>query len=459
MRSVFNALNLKYTEETINKIISFQKELFEIAYSTRTSFVRYSFNDLVGNMVGNISWRLLLHDFNTLPVLVVPYERKYQLTEEYIRRTNDLMNRDPQTAANYLGWKILQHLAPFTTPQLREESFNLENLYYQVPQQKDLIEQCTLETINYFRFAVGKMFYDVVADKEERTGVELMMSYVRKAYHKRMNESDWLDDQTRSVVLRKLKGIIVDYYMPAAFSLRVTWDRRPSYADIDSYYEAVEQPKYDDKRLLLVDWVLTMQKFNYDIGLAELLASIRKKDPAFYSWDRIPTEFGAAYVTAWNLLVVPVSVLCGPWYQRGRPEAMNFGSLGFVLAHEVAHAFDPTSYQYNYNGEKKPDDWSQSCREQHVEKRKCFVDQYRGFKFMGHAVDPERTMIENIADGEGLRLAFEAFRMYRENHPENKNRHLPPPMHQYSEEQLFFLSFANVSSRGLILSHKSSLCF
>ena len=454
MKSVFNALNLRYTDDTINKIVSFQTELYQIAL-TSPAAARFSFNDLVVKM-GNISWIVLLHDFNTLPLLVIQNEKRYLVAEQYMKKTYELMLRDPHTTANYLGWKILQHLAPYTTLELRRESFNLENIIYQVPLQRDLLEQCTLETISYFRFAVGKLFYDNVADKEERTGVELIMSYVFRAYSKRLDESDWLDEQTRAAVLRKLYGIIVDYYLPAEFSLRVTWDRRPPYADIDSYYKAIEQPNEDKDTLLLVEWVLTMNRFVYDLSLREMIASINNEVPRFYAWDRIPTEYSAAYVTPWNLIVVPVSVLSGPWYQRGRPEAMNFGALGFVLAHEVAHAFDPTSFEYNYSGEKKPDDWSPSCRQQHVEKRKCFIEQYRGFKFMGHDVDPERTMIENYADGEGLRLAFEAFKMYQENHPENKNRRLPPPV-QHSEDQLFFLSFANVSFHPFSLLPCTSL--
>lgn len=441
MRKAFDSLNLAYTQETIDQIVKFQKDLFEIAYTSSFAQKRYSFHDLQEEM-GDIAWRVLLHDFNTIPLLVDPIEKRYLISQEYVKRAHELMRRDPQVTTNYLGWKIVQYLMPYTTNELRKESFQLENVTYQVPAQKDLMEECTSEAIGFFRFAVGKLFYDIIADKEERAEVQQIMSYVRKAYLKHMERSDWLDPQTKSHVLKKLKGLLVDYFLPAELSFRVTFDRKPSYHDIDEFYAAIEAPKASSESLLLVEWVLAMKKFAWDKTLKEMLA--KTDEQVYYSWDRIPTEFSAAYVTTWNLVIVPVAVLSDPWYQRNRPKAMNFGTLGFVLAHEVAHAFDPTSYQFNYKGEKSPTDWSPECQAKHAEKSKCFVDQYRGFKFMNHDVDPERTMVENIADGEGLRLAFEAFKLYKENHPEIRNLRLPQDMKEYNDEQLFFLSFANV---------------
>ena len=449
MRNALTALEVPFTEETIRKVTEFQADLLAIAMSGATaSSARYSFHDLQ-NTLPAVSWRILLHDFNTLPILISQSEKQYLLSLQYVKKAHELMQKDPQTTANYLGWKVVQHLLPHTTAELREEAFQLDNVTYQVPRQKDLKEKCTQETITAFRFAVGKLFYDIVAAKEERTGVELIMSYVRRAFFKRLNESDWLDDQTRAAALQKLKGLIVDYYLPSAFSLRVSWDRRPPYADIDSFYSEVQTPKVKASEFTFVSWILEVSRFQYQRSLRELMVR-KEEDVPFYFWDRIPTDFTAAYVTNWNLVIVPVSVLSGPWYKRSRPEAMNFGGLGFVLGHELAHAFDPTSFQYNFKGEKRIEDWSPACREEHASRSKCFVNQYRGFKFMDQPVDPERTLIENIADSEGLRLAFEAFQLFRQNHPEMMNRRLPLDMSRYTDEQLFFLSFANVRRLSLL---------
>jgi predicted metalloendopeptidase len=63
-------------------------------------------------------------------------------------------------------------------------------------------------------------------------------------------------------------------------------------------------------------------------------------------------------------------------------------------------------------------------------------------------VDGRLTLGENIADNGGLSESLRAYRRFRErNGPEPQL----PGLEAFSDEQLFFLSFANVSETGLVL--------
>lgn len=55
------------------------------------------------------------------------------------------------------------------------------------------------------------------------------------------------------------------------------------------------------------------------------------------------------------------------------------------------------------------------------------------------SLNGRNTLGENIADNGGVHLAFEAYK--RLGHNEGKL----PGMDQYSSEQMFFISYANVS--------------
>lgn len=57
-------------------------------------------------------------------------------------------------------------------------------------------------------------------------------------------------------------------------------------------------------------------------------------------------------------------------------------------------------------------------------------------------VDGLLTLDENLADNEGLRVAYRAFKNYIMKNGKEK---LLPQLDHYTAEQLFFLSFANVS--------------
>jgi hypothetical protein len=77
----------------------------------------------------------------------------------------------------------------------------------------------------------------------------------------------------------------------------------------------------------------------------------------------------------------------------------------------------------------------------------CFVnksvtDQKPVFRLSFTQVNGHLTLGENIADNEGFRESLMAYRRYRQrNGPEA----LLPGLEAFSEEQLFFLSFAHVS--------------
>lgn len=58
-------------------------------------------------------------------------------------------------------------------------------------------------------------------------------------------------------------------------------------------------------------------------------------------------------------------------------------------------------------------------------------------------INGERTLGENIADNGGIREAFMAYQMYTKKYGTER---MLPGFEDFTPEQLFFLSFGNVSS-------------
>jgi len=92
--------------------------------------------------------------------------------------------------------------------------------------------------------------------------------------------------------------------------------------------------------------------------------------------------------------------------------------------------------------------WNNATLDAFKEKAQCIIDQYENYKvpeineFMPDAhLNGINTQGENIADNGGIREAYMAYQKYIErNGPEP----LLPGLEQYSTEQLFFLSNANI---------------
>ena len=98
------------------------------------------------------------------------------------------------------------------------------------------------------------------------------------------------------------------------------------------------------------------------------------------------------------------------FYSGTRPACVNFGKLGWIVGHEIAHGFDTTGNTLDAQG--KGTEWvSPEDRETFEGYSKCFVQQYSQYElFPGKFVDGTLTLDENISDNLGLQLAYRAYK-------------------------------------------------
>ncbi|TGZ53775.1 Membrane metallo-endopeptidase-like 1, partial [Temnothorax longispinosus] len=67
-----------------------------------------------------------------------------------------------------------------------------------------------------------------------------------------------------------------------------------------------------------------------------------------------------------------------PWFSYDRPRFVNFGIIGFILAHEVNHGFDNKGHLYDKNGERLG--WLSAMAGEYYNKRQdCFVEQFNKY--------------------------------------------------------------------------------
>jgi len=83
--------------------------------------------------------------------------------------------------------------------------------------------------------------------------------------------------------------------------------------------------------------------------------------------------------------------------------------------------------------------WQNGTVERFKKQTECVVKQYSSFKIDGENVNGNTTIGENIADNGGLKAAFHA---YKEHSAEWD---LPLPGLNLTQDQIFFLSFAQVT--------------
>ena len=73
------------------------------------------------------------------------------------------------------------------------------------------------------------------------------------------------------------------------------------------------------------------------------------------------------------------------------------GYFGFVIGHEISHAFDNTGSKFDENG-KVVDWWTEEDRANYDKLTKKIEEYYNNYDIMGFKVDGKQTLGENIAD-------------------------------------------------------------
>jgi putative endopeptidase len=126
-----------------------------------------------------------------------------------------------------------------------------------------------------------------------------------------------------------------------------------------------------------------------------------------------------------------------PFFDAQADDAVNYGSIGAVIGHELTHGFDDQGSKYGADGNLKSW-WTPEDRKLFEAKTKKLVDQYNAF-FVADSlhVNGELTLGENIADLGGLTIAYEAYKMHLTKNPSKIEN-------GYTPEQRFFLGFAQV---------------
>ena len=124
-------------------------------------------------------------------------------------------------------------------------------------------------------------------------------------------------------------------------------------------------------------------------------------------WEMLPQEINAYYHPNLNEIVFPAAILQPPFFDATADDAVNFGSFGAVVGHEMTHGFDDQGRQYDAKGNLA--DWWEAADAEEYERRVAVqVEQAGKIEVYGKMLNGKLTCGENIADLGGLKLAHKA---------------------------------------------------
>lgn len=285
-----------------------------------------------------------------------------------------------------------------------EASNILSEAVYGYNPDDDVYNDAFNSTASLMSEYLGRVYCEQHFTEQDKKDIEAIVQNLIAVYKERIQNLDWLSDKTKAEALKKLDNMKIVIGMP------------------ESGLSLMDNVKIT--RDSYVDNIYAVLKENDRMG-ADILSG--KTDVNDISFS--PYMVNAAYYPNYNAIVLPAGILRKPIYDKDAPAAQNYGAIGYIVGHEISHAFDTSGASFDENG-RFLNWWEDEDYKAFEALSQKAVDYYDGAEAAtGLEVNGTLTLNENIADIAGIEAALDALKKV-EKEPDYKT---------------FFKSFANMS--------------
>lgn len=287
-------------------------------------------------------------------------EKSYQELNKYLTNSNLSLWKNIATI------KILQTYAEYTTE-------NYETIFTKL--NKNLLgKEYTREETAYdlikqiYPNEISKNYNKKYLSDDTKNYISNLTNEIIKEYEDMINTS-WMDNETKSKAVTKLNNIKIN--------IGTNYIK-----DFSSYYDF-------DSNISLVKNIINLNKVVRAASYEMLDTTTTTNALADYT-------FNAYYDVTSN----SINILTGGTkvIKDINNKYENLGSIGFIIAHEISHAFDNNGSKFDENGFLS--NWyTTSSQEKYQEIQNKVIDYYNNYEII-HNVSNNgtRTIGENIAD-------------------------------------------------------------
>ena len=287
-------------------------------------------------------------------------EKSYEKLNEYL--TNDNLS----LWKNLATIKILQTYANYTTENY-EKIFN--KLNKSLTNKELTQEEKTYNIIKQiYPNEISKNYSNKYLNDDTKNYISNLISEINKEYESMINKS-WMDTETKTKAIQKLNNIKIN--------IGTTYSK-----DFSSYYEF-------NNSISLVKNIINLNK----IATTKSYAMLDTNE----TYNALPDyTFNAYYDVTSN----SINILTGgaKSIKDINNKYENLGGIGFIIAHEISHAFDNNGSKFDENG--LLNNWyTESSTKKYEELQKKVIEYYNKYEIIHNiSNNGKRTIGENIAD-------------------------------------------------------------
>ncbi len=330
-------------------------------------------------------------------------------TDEAIRKQSVLFANTPVDVwKSYLAFHWIDNHSDLLPARLAEERFRLYGPLAGVREQRALPQRGIGFVNGHLGHLVGKQYVELRFSATQRAMMKDMIGNLVRAFEISLKEADWMDEETRSEALKKL----------AAYKFKVGYpDQWRDYAGVTI--------KPDDlignyHRLVAAEWRHQRGKID---------------QPVTVDWYQTPQTVNASYNPVWNAIELPAAMLQAPFFSECADPAVNYGAIGSIIAHEMAHAFDDQGSRFDHRGVLR-DWWTGETRKRFNGAASSLKAQYANYEPLpGLKLNAEQGVGEYLADLIGVSVAYRAYRIHLDAAGQKS-------LNEFTPDQRFFMGWA-----------------
>lgn len=299
---------------------------------------------------------------------------------------NRLLNSlEFESMRSYLSWKVINHYAGHLGDQFVQAHFDFYGTTMSGTSEMKPIKERAIKEITGSSLGdlLGLAFVQQHFSAEAQSQVNTMVDNLLLVFQERIQQLEWMSDETKKEALNKLNSIGRKLGFPT--DIEKTLDVELNAATyIQNLRNLAEYDNHDN-----------LSKLNEEVDKSE--------------WGMPAHMVNAYYHPLLNEIAFPAGIMQPPFFSEHYEDAVNYGRIGMVIGHEFTHGFDDMGSKFAADGSFK-NWWSEEDRKLFDERTSILGNTFAGFcPIDGQCVNPDLTMGENIADLGGLTLAYHAY--------------------------------------------------
>ncbi|BCW90549.1 Neutral endopeptidase [Alphaproteobacteria bacterium SO-S41] len=284
----------------------------------------------------------------------------------------------------YLTFHTLDAAAPYLSKAFDDAQFDFNGRTMSGQEtQRDRWKRALEAIDGNMGEAMGEAYVAKRFPPESKAMMVEMVANLKTALGQMIDEAAWLDPATKTEAKKKLTVMGV----------------KIGYPDAWRDYTALEVNAGD-----LLGNIERARAFDWARRTGRIAGPIDKTE-----WLMTPPTVNAYFLPVANEIVFPAGILQPPYFDPAADMAVNYGSMGATIGHEISHGFDDQGRKFDETGAIR-DWWTEKDAAAYEIQAKALAAQFDAYEPLpGVHINGELTLGENIADLAGLAIAYRAY--------------------------------------------------